>query len=70
MQKDLFVGGEVAAHRGVVDSGPAGDSVNVTDATPVSSASERAASTSASARWRLFSSVRARWKVTGAIGRG
>ena len=38
--------------------------VNVTDATPVSSASERAASTSAAARWRLFSSVRARWKVS------
>ena len=43
--------------------------VNVTEATPVSSASERAASTSASARWRFFSSVRARWKVNCATDR-
>jgi hypothetical protein len=37
--------------------------VNVTDATPLSRAIERAASTIAAARWRFFSSVRARWKV-------
>ena len=37
---------------------------NVTDATPVSGASESAASTIAAARGRFFCSVRARWKAS------
>ena len=48
------MGAEIAAHGGIVDPARSATSVNVTDATPVFKASERAASTSAAARWRFF----------------
>lgn len=56
MHKHLVVRSEVAAHGGIV--GPARlATVKRQRATPLSRPSERAASTIASARWRLFSSA-------------
>ena len=55
---------EIAAHGGIVDPGAVGDPSQRNDATPVSKASERAASTIAAACWRFFFSVRARWKIS------
>ena len=56
MQGHLPVGAEIAAH-GWWTPARSATPVNVTDATPVVKASERAASTIAAARWRFFSAV-------------